>query len=221
MPKIPAKPFQDYTGLLQILSSRGMYLSDFPKAQKKLEELGYYRLSGYWYIFRQIDTDSLGNPLYQPYNLNIPVRKDDFIPNTNFFDVLDLYLFDKKLRLLMLDALERIEIYIRSIIAHEMGRFNPMAYEDSTNIKPQFLRPHPKNKKILWQEWVNENDAHIRRSHEDYILSHQKMGKQIPIWVAVETWDFGLMSRYFSMLKGKFQNIICTRVDKQINPYIL
>ncbi|MBI5556244.1 MAG: Abi family protein [Deltaproteobacteria bacterium] len=42
---------------------------------------------------------------------------------------------------------------------------------------------------------------------------HKKNNKSIPFWVAVETWDFGVMSKYFTNLNGKYQEKICDRLD--------
>ena len=116
----------------------------------------------------------------------------------------------------MLDAIERIEIFIRSLIAYEMGKSSPMAYEDSSYIDPYYLSKN--GGKSKWDHWQSENSGHICRSHEDYILWHQQAGKQIPIWVVVEVWDFGLMSRYFSMLKTRYKNKICARISPIITP---
>ncbi|MBO0237355.1 Abi family protein, partial [Vibrio parahaemolyticus] len=54
--------------------------------------------------------------------MRTPKRKNDFLPGTSFNKVFNLYLFDKKLRVLMIDALERIEVHIRSLVAHEIGK---------------------------------------------------------------------------------------------------
>ena len=55
-----------------------------------------------------------------------------------------MYLFDKKLRQLMLDAIERIEIYIRTVIAHEIGRLDPLAYEKEKIHKSKILEDREK-----------------------------------------------------------------------------
>lgn len=39
-----------------------------------------------------------------------------------FDDVLDLYVFDRKLRLLVLDALERVEVAVRSALTDHMSQ---------------------------------------------------------------------------------------------------
>lgn len=67
-----------------------------------MNRLGYYRLSGYWYPFRQFRDAGNGQ--------TAELRRDDFMAGSRFGDLISLYVFDKKLRLLALDALERIEM---------------------------------------------------------------------------------------------------------------
>ena len=42
-------------------------------------------------------------------------RNHQFIPNTDFDQILDLYIFDRQLRLLVMEAIERIEVALRSL----------------------------------------------------------------------------------------------------------
>src|SRR5690348_3838451 len=92
-----SKPYLDISQQLALIQQRGVIVSDVPKATEMLHRIGYYRLSGYWYPFRGIVNLSIG-----------PIVGDNFRPGTQLATVLDLYVFDKKLRLLMLDAFERI-----------------------------------------------------------------------------------------------------------------
>lgn len=232
----PAKPFKSYDELISLLLSRGMEIPDKDRAKRKLSQLGYYRLSGYWYNSRKIAKDANGNIIPSPLNTYnqrrpaknstsnpniIPLRSDDFVEGTCFDDIISLYLFDKKLRLIMMDALERIEIYIRSIIAHEMGNLDPIAYEDKQYISKCFWDGKHETKGFLWDKWKSEHEVHLSRSHEDCIKWHRIMNKQIPFWVAIETWDFGLLSKYFSYLKYNFQIKITSRIDANLKPNIL
>ena len=58
------------------------------------------------------------------------------MPGTSFDGIIELYLFDKKLRLSVLDAVERIEVHLRTVIAHELGRLDPVANEQASFINP-------------------------------------------------------------------------------------
>ncbi|EMA4150178.1 Abi family protein [Cronobacter sakazakii] len=194
---IPAKPHKEYKDQLQILLSRGMVVNDQERAIRKLSQVGYYRLSGFWYISRVIQADDCG----------LSFRTDNFLPGTTFEQAYDLYLFDKKLRMLMMDALERLEIHIRSVIAHEVGRNAPLAYRNKSFINQRFIN----GSYSKFDAWLAKLDKKIEESRDDCIQWHKNEGKEIPFWVAVETWDFGQMSRYYSMLNGGMQSKVIRR----------
>ncbi|BBG58347.1 Abi family protein [Providencia rustigianii] len=196
---IAAKPHKEYAEQLDLLLERGMQIADRDRAIKKLTQVGYYRLSGFWYISRVIVTGDDG----------LSRRTDQFLAGTTFENAYDLYLFDKKLRLLMLDALERIEIHIRSVIAHEIGRLDPLAYRNSSFINPKFTS----DTNSKFDQWLVALDGKIKASRDECICWHREQKKEIPFWVAVETWDFGQMSKYYTMLKGGLQQKITRRFD--------
>lgn len=212
----PTKPHKTYPELVDLLKKRGMIIPDEDRAKRKLSQIGYYRLSGFWYPSRIGQVDANGEYVKDKMT-NLPVRENNLQKNTSFTDVTDLYLFDKKLRQLMLDAIERIEIHVRSVIAHELGRFDPLAYKNTDFINPKILKDRIViNTGIVtnfWQDWDNKQKDLTKKSKEDSICWHKKNGRAIPIWVAVETWDFGIMSKYFQNLKGQYQEKICKRLE--------
>lgn len=183
-----------------------MIIPDEKRAERKLSQIGYYRLSGFWYPCRKGKVDESGNYVKDPKS-KLPIREDEFQAGTDFNTIADLYLFDKKLRQLMLDAIERIEIHVRSVIAHEIGKFDPLAYLETSYVNPKILS------KPLWGEWRQRQESLIAESKEDCILWHTKNRRPIPFWVVVETWDFGMMSKYFENLNGRYQNTICKRLE--------
>ena len=79
------------------LLPRGM-VGDRDVMIARLRSVSYYRLSGYWFPFRNAD--------------------DSFKPGTSFEAVWNRYVFDRRLRLLVMDAIERIEVAVRSQLAH-------------------------------------------------------------------------------------------------------
>lgn len=198
MKPIEVKPFFEYDELIQRLVDRGMLIQDPLRAQRKLTQVGYYRLSGYWHTSRKFK-----------YVQKRIQHEDEFQKNTSFENIFEFYLFDKKLRVELFDALERIEIYLRTIIAHELGRIHPLAYLD---IK-QFSRDAFKeDAKIRYDDWLSRQCRLISSSKEDSIEDHKSKGKPIPIWVASEVWDFGSLSKLYSILSGKNQDLICRRL---------
>lgn len=212
-PLTPPKPFLTYSDLVSILATRGMQVTDVQRAERKLAQLGYYRLSGFWYPARQFQYDEQQRQLC-PITKK-PLRLDDFQPGTDFNEAVALYKFDKELRMLMLDAIERLEVNLKTVVAHEVGYHNPMAYTDLNFILPKWTRPYTDRlgrQRNKWLEWSHKQQSHIARSQEDCIQWHFRAGKSIPVWVAVEAWDFGDLSEFFELLTGKYQNLILNRL---------
>ena len=78
-----------------------MEITDEEKAQHYLSHIGYYRLSAYMY------------PL-----LSIPKEQHLFKQGVTFGKVMMLYRFDKKLRLLLFNEIEKIEVAVRCAIVN-------------------------------------------------------------------------------------------------------
>ncbi|CAN2039368.1 hypothetical protein GMMP15_110026 [Candidatus Magnetomoraceae bacterium gMMP-15] len=149
-----------------------MVLEDPARVERKLSQVGDYRLSGFYYPCRKISFDQSKNAVISPIT-NKPERLDSFLPGTSFNSVFNLYLFDKKLRLLMLDAIERIEVHIRSVIAHELAYHDPLAYKNLSFINPRqtknFVDRYGKIRNI-WKKWSNKQQGKLQQSKEDYIV---------------------------------------------------
>ena len=117
------KPFTDIADQISILQGRGMQVEP-ELAATWFSNVGYYRLSGYWYVYRE--ADGCGDPT------------DEFQPGTAFSDITALYEFDRKLRTLLHDAIERIEVGLRSHLSDHLGRIDPLVHEDSAHFRPGF-----------------------------------------------------------------------------------
>lgn len=176
------KTWKNFDEQLALLKSRGLIIVDENNAKKYLKNVGYYRLSGYFYSFRQKD-------LRQPKS-----RLDDFIADSEFDDVRKLYIFDKKLRHLALDALERIEIALRTNISYVLGEYGATAYKDS-----QYF-----NDKFNHAEWLDTHEKLLEREkHNSFVKHHHQYYDDMPIWVVSEIWDFGTMSKLYKGMKSE------------------
>ncbi len=108
------KPWKSYQDQLNQLIERGLNVTDRPKALHYLERIGYYRLSGYLYPFKE--RSGICCPLAAENGKKFKKGSTNRLVLNNykqgacFQNAVELYVFDKKLRLLVLDALERIEI---------------------------------------------------------------------------------------------------------------
>ena len=144
------KPSLSIEQQLELLISRCLIVSDKSKAKRYLEHIGYYRLSAYMI------------PFYTH------VKEHKFKANTTFEDILNLYIFDRKLRLLILEAVERIEISFRSafinIFAQLKGshgyleeKFFDTRYDNQWLIE-KLQKEVRKSKEVFVQHYKNKYD---------------------------------------------------------------
>jgi len=211
------KPWKSYEEQLDLLISRGLEVTDRPKALEYLQRIGYYRLSGYWFPFRERSgpltlLDEKGR---KPARLNKveTIALDDFRPGATFENAVKLYVFDKKLRLLVMDALERIEIALRVDISHTLGEIDRFAYLHPAIFHPEFSEKLHNSKGVtLHHEWLGNHAQLISRSKEEFVLHNKtKYGLPLAIWVACEVWDFGTMSRLYAGMREAEQDAISAK----------
>lgn len=168
-----------------------MLIDDEAKASEYLQRIGYYRLSAYWYPMRQ-RTGSKGDTV-----------EDNFVPGTTFKEATDLYTFDGRLRLIVMDALERIEVSLRTEVALTLGRHGPRAYRDPTFFDSKFNRPIKGSGPTKHREWLQRFDKRFLESKDAFAEHFRRKypGDDMPIWIAVELLDFGALSHLISGLK--------------------
>ncbi|MDR0535758.1 MAG: Abi family protein [Puniceicoccales bacterium] len=191
------KPFLSTDEQRELLARRGLRIEDPALLDSYLRHEGYYRMSPYFHAFLLAGPD--GGKL------------DCFSPGTSFADVARLYEYDKWLRSLMLAALRSIEISVRVAIAHHLGRRDIFAHENPNTFKQSFLANESTFRGKSWhQAWLDKyRQLLTRKDTEDYIRAFMaKYGERIPIWVAIELWDFGLLSRFFSGMKNPDQQAV-------------
>lgn len=169
-----AKPPLTFEEQADQLLKRGM-IGDRDLMISRLQSVSYYRLSGYWHPFRNTD--------------------DSFKPRTSFDTVWERYVFDRRLRLQVMDAIERIEIAVRSQLAHHHPlRFGPFAYATDPGTLPKLkLEEH--------QEFLRHIEEGTSRSHETFVKHFQKKysdcHSHLPIWMATEVMPFGTVLTFF------------------------
>lgn len=165
---------------LELLLHRGMHIADRARARHYLHHINYYRLRAYWLIFE------------------VPAPADEkhyFRPGTDFDAVIALYDFDRELRLLLTDAIERVEISLRTRWANELSlRYGPFAHENPAH----FHKHH------VWQQCKDELDKEYARSRETFAEHYRTRYNHLdspPIWVASELMTLGHLSRWLQNLR--------------------
>ena len=213
-----SKPWRSYEEQLDMLISRGLAVTDRSKALEYLQRIGYYRLSGYWFPFRErsgplILLDQHGRKPARKKCKETTIALDDFKPGATFENAVRLYVFDKKLRLLAMDALERIEIALRVDISHTLGKLDPFAYLRPEMFHDAFSREVNNGRGVTRQhEWLGKHARLINDSREEFVRHNKaKYGLPLAIWVACEVWDFGTLSRLYAGMRVAEQDAISAR----------
>lgn len=205
------KPHLDVSGQLALLLGRGMAVADPAKAAAYLERIGYYRLSGYWYPLRQSQV------VPAPGGKATTEVLDTFCPGASFAQAIDLYVFDKRLRLLFLDATERIEVALRVDIALLLGARDPWAHRSPALLHGNFARRvNPNTGRISHQDWLARLDQAASRSKEEFVQHFtSRYSGPLPIWIAVELWDFGMLSTFFAGMAASDRVTVATKYGVQ------
>ncbi|MDP1720499.1 MAG: Abi family protein, partial [Candidatus Nanopelagicaceae bacterium] len=201
------KRYLTFEEQLELIKSRGLEVTDDDMALDYLRRIGYYHLSAYWYSFRQI------SPLNSHEAEVIPSRSDEFISGCSFQHVVELYVFDKRLRLLLLDAIERIEVAIRVDVAYLLGSKDPFAHSNPDLLHGKFTKKiNPRTEKTDYETWIAKHEKKEISAKDDFARHfREKYGFPLPIWVAVELWDFGMLSMFYQGMAIADKEVIATR----------
>jgi abortive infection bacteriophage resistance protein len=199
------KPYLAVSEQVELLRSRGMHIGDKTKAEACLHRIGYYRLSGYAYPFRhrELIRNEDGSETERIF--------ENFRPNTDFSTVMELYVFDKRLRLLFLDAIERIEVALRVEIALHLGKRGALSYRDQAEFNSYFTTAAQPLGETPHQRWLSKLDDAFSRSREEFALHYvQKYSSPPPLWMSIEVWDFGCLAAVLNGMKDSDLNQIAS-----------
>ncbi|MGL5690852.1 MAG: Abi family protein [Bacteroidales bacterium] len=173
--------------LVDLLISRGLCIDDKEKAKNYLHNIGYFRLTAYCY------------PL-----LEEPKTNHKYKTGATFTQILNMYRFDRKLRILVFNEIEKIEVAIRSIIVNNACDY----YADT------FWITNPDNFKnpLYFSKFISAVEVDIKNSSEDFI--HHFVNKYSnpypPAWVISEIISLGGICHVY-------KNISDTSLKKKIS----
>jgi len=206
-----AKPWLSIDDQIALLRSRGLAVPDDDAAAAVLREVGYYRLTGYLYPFRvsRVVTGDDGRSATEV--------GETYRAGTSFGDAAALLAFDRRLRLLVLEAVERVEVAVRTRLAHTLGRVSPFAHEEEASFARSFLQPRSTDGEVrpsgheAWSERLRVRQA----ASEEAFVTHfrEKYDGRMPIWVVTELMEFGQVSRLY----GGLRNDLATEVAREFS----
>lgn len=180
----PPKSFQEQ---LQQLKDRNLTVDDDAKALAYLSHISYYRLSAYFLPYQQ--------------------TKDWFDDGTSFKQIIDTYTFDRELRLLVFDCIERIEVAIRTQFIYCMAtHYNDSHWQDN---KQLFINPFYNKIGNLIDPYADFQNiisrAKTARRPEVFIKHYTDQyykPSTPPSWMCFELLTIGELSHIFRGIKN-------------------
>lgn len=171
-----AKPAKTIQEQIQLLQDRDMLFHNMADAPHFLGNISYYRLKGYW------------------WEMQIDKINHKFAPNSYFEDVIDFYNFDRHFRLIIFNAIERIEIALRTKLIYHMS----LGYGPDWYIN-QSLFVDPFHHATFLSKLNNE----MKFSSEEFMKKHFKNHKdEVPeAWKSLEIITLGSLSKLFQNIE--------------------
>lgn len=195
--EIYTKPPLTFQEQIELLKSRGLLFADESRAKRHLANISYYRMSAYMLPFKEANDE--GEIL------------DSFKEGTTWNHVYNLYVFDRKLRLLVFDAIERLEVAIRTQIIYQLSHKYGSHWQDRQDIFDEPKTITLQNGKQIVIDVYSEIQAHIKEqlhnNRAEVFIKHyiNKYSQPVnpPSWMSVETMYFNHLSRICMGLKNR------------------
>ncbi|MBS0297409.1 MAG: Abi family protein [Proteobacteria bacterium] len=196
MPKAPyQKPAKSLDDQLALLRERGLIIHDEADARLHLENISYYRLSGYTRYF--------ADPSDQ--------RRERFRPGVTFGEIGQLYVFDRLLRVLMAEAFERIEVAVKGSLAYH-GAMNagPFWMTDAANFDHG---SHGSVMRLIDEACMPGNGKHKTQFLEAFYNKYSD--PHPPAWMISEVLSFHGASILYKNAKGIIRIPVAARFNLQ------
>lgn len=178
------KPALTVAAQVALLEERHLIIADHDYAEKALNRIGFYRLSGYMV------------PFAVPHGVD-PEHPHTFVDGTTIEQIIELYEFDRKLRLFMNEALERVEVFTRCAMTNSMApTFGPHWY-----MQPKLFKPHIVHADLLTnikrQIGHGEGDRKNRDVHIAHYYGKYNDPEMPACWMIEESVSFSTTSMMF------------------------
>lgn len=195
------KPWLSLEEQVERLAGRGIDVGDRDHAAAVLRAVGYYRLTGYLYAFRESEkyVDNEGRARIRVLG--------HYRPGTNLEYAEGVIDFDRRLRILVMDGVERIEVAVRMQLGYVLGRTSAFAHEDPSNFTEAFAGVHltpgsDEPHSSPHARWL-ERAAKSRAESDEQFVAHfrEKYDDRMPVWALTELLDLGQLSRLYRGLR--------------------
>ena len=178
------KPYKSVDQLIDLLKFRGLAFDGGEDAARSfLSCVNYYRFTG--------------------YALPFLISREQFRPGSKFSYLQAAYQFDRRLRDLMADALEALELTFRCLFARTFAKVHgPLGYRDATSFPSRRAAQH--------RSIIDKLDEEFNRSDELCAKHIKATYDAPPLWAMVEVASFGALVRLYRICTPSDQNAIST-----------
>lgn len=157
------------------LKQRGCIIEDIDYARETLKHINYFRLANY----------------FEPFQ----VSKKRYQEGTSFNKVMRVYEFDRKLRSILIAALEEIEISLRAVVSNYHAlKYGALGYLNASSF--DFHHNHngfmSKIRHLVEQNEDREFVKHYNRKYQG----------SFPLWVVMELFSFGTLAFFYKDMHG-------------------
>lgn len=184
--------------LLEKMREKGLIIADEeePEIKMRLRSIGYYRLSKYFGPFM---ADGL------------------FKEGTHMNDIMRLYIYDHKLRCLLMEVLAKLEIEIKATLTRIMADAYDAYWYRSENLFDVRIneKKYRHGTEIIESQYGNLVSAihsqitelsemdELKKFYAEYHTD-----SPVPCWIVMETVSFGKISRLYALLIAPERNDI-------------
>lgn len=190
------KPPLTYEKQVELLLSRGLIVTDRKRAERHLANISYYRLSAYMLPYKKKENG---------------IIIDAFKEGTTWDDIYDLYVFDRKLRLLVFDAIERLEVAIRTQIIYQLSHKYGSHWQDNAHIFNPPREVTLRDGRTITIDVYREIQSHIKEqlhsNRAEVFIQHYHnkydTPENPPSWMSVEIMYFNHLSKICTGLKNR------------------
>lgn len=196
-----------FTDQVDKLEARGLIINNRDSAINTLSGVSYYRLRAYTYPFQDNEDPD-----------------HSFSQEIDFNSIISLYRFDQKLRMLVFDAIEKIEVALRTQIIYQFA----MSYGSHWQIDRDLYKPPFKNKEDEEIDFfvihMKTLDYEIERTNETFIehyFDKYNDPETPPSWMSLEVASMGTLSKIYKSLNTCNAKKKVAKNFGLPNPYIL
>ena len=165
---------------IALLKNRGLEIESEEDTAHFLSHISFYRLGEYW------------------HSMESDLKNHIFKPESKFKDVMALYCFDRELRILLFDVIEKLEISLRAkLIYHLSHEFDPWWFQNFDLFGDS----------LALAKTLSGLEEEISRSRKETILknhfkNYKEDGRFPPAWKTLEQTSFGTLSKLYGNLKN-------------------